>query len=399
MVTGTLIDGSLSTGDELELLPAGVSARVRGLHQHEEDAVTVGAGSRCAINLAGLERSQVGRGMMLGRPGDWRTSDRWLVHLRPARYEDGGPSERGAYHVHFGTGAWPAELRPIPNESGYAVIRLPEPVPVSVGDRFVLREVGRRAVVAGGQVIDPSPPRRRTTISASLGALRGIERATPDQQADMLLQARGVASLSDLSAWTRGGVPRTAIGGTAISSEFRSTLAERATTALSRFHETHPLRPGMPRAQLASELGVERALVDALIQEWEVIDSGATVAAKDFAAAPPAETAAAWERVEASLQEAGLTVPRIRDLGLDPEVLHVFLREGRLIRINDEFAFLPGQIETITTAVRSFEAPFSVADFRDALQLSRKYAVPLLEYLDAAGVTTRNGDVRSVRSV
>jgi len=397
VVTGTLIDGSLSTGDELELLPAGVRARVRGLHQHEEEADTVRAGSRCAINLAGLERTQVGRGMMLGLPGDWRTSDRWLVRLRSARYEDGDPSERGAYHVHFGTGAWPAELRPIPNESGYAVVRLPEPVPVAVGDRFVLREVGRRAVVAGGQVIDPSPARRRTTISASLDALRGIESATPDEQAEMLLGARGVVPLGDLSAWTGGGAPLTSIGGTAISPDFRSTLAERAATALSQFHEMHPLRPGMPRAQLARELDIDRAVLDVLIVDWPVIENGATVASRGFAAAPAADTAAAWARVESNLQETGLTVPRIRDLGLDPEVLHVFLREGRLIRINDDFAFLPTQIETITAAVRSFEAPFSVAEFRDALQLSRKYAVPLLEYLDASGVTARSGDLRSVR--
>lgn len=398
VVTGTLTGGSLSVGDELELLPAGVLARVRGLHQHEEEAKEVQAGSRCAVNLAGLDRTDVGRGMMLGRPGDWRTSDRWLVHLRPARYEDADPSERGAYHVHFGTGAWPAELRPIPGSDGYAVLRLPEPVPVAVADRFVLREVGRRAIVAGGQVIDPSPARRRADISTLLPALVDIVRATPDERAELLVQTKGLVDVGDLSAWTSGGSPQEVVGTLAISADYRRGLANRATASLARFHDAHPLRPGMPRAQLARDLNIDRTVLDELISDWPVIDDGATVASRDFTVAPGADIEEAWDRVEGTLNSAGLAVPRIRDLGLDPEVLHVFLREARLIRINTDFAYLPSQIEAIITAVHLLDAQFSVADFRDALELSRKYAVPLLEYLDASGVTSRDGDVRSVRT-
>ncbi len=397
VVTGTLTGGSLQVGDELELLPAGVSARVRGLHRHEEAVTSVEAGSRCAVNLAGLDRAAVGRGMMLGRPGDWRNSDRWLVQLKPARYEDGDPSERGAYHLHFGTGAWPTELRPIAGNEGYAVLRISEPIPVAIGDRFVLREVGRRTIVAGGQVVDPNPPRRRDAIAASLPSLLGIETAEPNRRAAMLLDVKGMVPTAALSAWTSGGEPSTTVGDVAISSDYRTDLAERAEALVARFHDSHPLRPGMPRAQLARELDIDRGLLDALISEWPVTDGGAVVALNAFTVEAGAGTEAEWARVKGSLEAEGLTVPRIRDLGLETEVLHVFLRDGRLTRISDEFAYLPSQIDAITEAARGLPAPFSVADFRDALGLSRKYAVPLLEYLDATGVTARNGDVRSVR--
>lgn len=393
VVTGTLTGGSLRVGEEVALWPGNRTVRIRGLHRHDHEAERVDATSRCAVNVVGLDKTEIERGAMLGRPNEWAASDRWLVHVRTARYEEEELSERGAYHVHAGSGSWPAELRPV--ETGVAVVRLSEEIPAAVGDRFILREVGRRRVVGGGQILDPRPDRRRARIATSLPLLEGILDARPDEAATRLLEVRGRALADELAAWTGGGhADAVEAGGTMISANVAQQLGERARTHVARFHESHPLRPGIPRSRLASELGIERTILDALLDEWGLRDDGATIAVAGF---EPAESDSSWRELARVLEADGLAVPRMRDLDVDPELIHLYLRQGRLVRVSEEFVFLARQIDDIEAAVRDLPMPFTVAQFRDSLDLSRKYAVPLLEFLDAKGVTQRRGDRRTLR--
>ncbi len=186
IVTGTLLEGPLTTGDQVELYPAGRTARIRSLQSHERSLETIEPGNRTAVNLSGVDTGEVGRGMMLGAPGQWASSDRFLVTLRTVRRLDDPLRDRGAYHLHLGSGSWPVRLRLIGtnelNGSGHALLTVTSPVPVAVGDRFILREVGRRAVVAGGRVLDPAPSRRHH--AQAIEALKGIYSATPDEQAE-----------------------------------------------------------------------------------------------------------------------------------------------------------------------------------------------------------------------
>ena len=124
-------------------------------------------------------------------------------------------------------------------------------------------------------------------------------------------------------------------------------------------------------------------------------ERGSAVAVEGFEATLGADLESEWGRIEKDLQAAGWSVPRVRELGIDTELLHVLLREQRLVRVSEEFVYLPSQLDEMVARLAELPDQFTVADFRDAFQLTRKYAVPLLEWLDARRVTVRSGDTRT----
>ncbi len=410
VVTGTLLGGSLTVGETVSVWPANRSVRIRGLHSHEETHHTVGPGRRTAANLVGITRDEIGRGSLLTNL-PWPTSSAFSVRLRAARYAD-EVGERGAYHLHMGAGSWPVELRPLfalqepgPGERGAGhemavLVRSETPLPVRVGERFILRETGRQSVVAGGQIIDPGAPRRAAQASLAFKQLERILAVDPDEAATMLLDARGVESVAALAGWTAGGQPQSGLrsGDVAISAARVQELVDGAVTSIATFHEQHPLREGMPIASLASGLGLE---IDAtrlvLATDQRIRDDGSSVALATFNAGltdrQEADLAAAIQQLES----AGYNVPKLTELGLDRELLHIALREERIVRVSDDLVFLPTQLTAIQAKLGGLSSPFGVGDFKDLIGVSRKYAVPLLEYFDASGVTRRVGNDRVLR--
>ncbi|MDH3398937.1 MAG: SelB C-terminal domain-containing protein, partial [Acidimicrobiia bacterium] len=168
---------------------------------------------------------------------------------------------------------------------------------------------------------------------------------------------------------------------------------------VTTFHRDNPLRPGIPKASLASRLEVDPAIVDVLVaSSAKLRDDGATVAVEGFGGALTGTQEATWGTLRATLQTSGLAVPRIKELGIDQELLHALVRENRVVRIGDELVYLPEQLDEITRRLAELPDQFTVADFRDTFGFSRKYAVPLLEYLDGKRVTMREGDLRRVRT-
>jgi selenocysteine-specific elongation factor len=405
VVTGTLTDGAVHLGDRLELWPGGRAVRVRGLQSHEQELEIVSPSSRCAINLAGLERQDVQRGSMLGLPGQWAPSDVILVDVRAARYVEDPLTNRGAYHLHLGSGSWPVTLRLVEGAelagSGAALVRLPEKIPVAAGDRFILRETGRRAVVGGGRVLDPAPSPRRADLLRSLATLREALDGNPNVIATALLAARHTEDLALLSAHSGGGVPSDAlvVKGRAMARKTAGQIADRAVATVRAFQDKNPLRPGIQKASLASGIGIDLDFLEALIDAGEVLrDDGATVATIEFEADIDVEQEAEWTAVRDTLQAAGLAVPRIKELSIDPDLLHALLRDKRIIRVGPDLVYLPEQLDDLGRRIRAMPTPFTVAEFRDHFELSRKYAVPLLEWMDAKGVTERDGDVRTVQA-
>ena len=403
IVTGTLLDGPLSTGDQIELYPTGRTARIRSLQTHEQSLETIRPGNRAAVNLSGIERAEAGRGMMLGVPGQWALSDRLIVSLRTGRRLDGPLRDRGAYHLHMGSGAWPVRVRLIGTSqlvgSGHALLTLNSPLPMAVGDRFILREVGRRTVVAGGRIIDPAPAGRNHREEVE--ALGHINSADRNKQAEMLLAWRGQETLNVLAAQTRGGVPADAthVGQAALAGKEEERLTRAAVEAVKRFQESNPLRAGIPKARLASQLRIDADLLNALISGSEQLgDLGAEVATSDFTTRLGPAELASWGQAQLKLAEAGLAVPRLSDLELDKELVHALVRDGLITRIGPDLAYLPGQIKEIVAGLAYLPGSFTVAQFRDHFQLTRKYAVPLLEWLDGEGYTVRDGDFRRVKS-
>lgn len=403
VVTGTLTGGEITVGDTLELLP-GPTVRVRGLQSHERPVEVARPGTRTAVNLSGVEREEVVRGSLLAGKGQERMTRRVLAAIRTVRSYDEGIGARGAYHLHAGTGSWPARLRPIGTDlverSGSVLVALDGDVPAAMGDRFILREVGRRAVVAGGRVLDPSPRGRMAGIEADLQRLLDAVDGSPDEKAQALLETRGSASLRNLGTDSGGGRPAVGLATeeTAVTTEEAGRIAAAALRVVSDFHSENPLRAGMPRASLASRLGVAGDVLDAVLRSADdLIDDAVTVRSARFSDSLGAEEEAEWERAVAVLTSAGFAAPRAEELGLDGELLHALVRSGRLVQVAPGLVYLPDTIEAVTRRLDDLSDGFTVAEFRDALGVSRRQAVPLLEFLDAGGYTRRDGNVRVVR--
>jgi selenocysteine-specific elongation factor len=280
------------------------------------------------------------------------------------------------------------------------MLHLSTPLSLKTGDRFIVREVGRRSVVGGGRVLDPHPGIRIAHVRESLEALRAVVDGSADDQASVLLEVRGRDSLARLSADSGGGTPERAViaGSLAVSEQSAAALSKESVRTVTTFHRDNPLRPGIPKASLASLLEVDAAVVEALVEASPSLrDDGATVAIEGFGGTLTSSQEKAWESLRTTLLASGLAVPRIKELGIDRELLHALVRQERVVRIGDELIYLPEQIADIVKALTGLPERFTVADFRDAFGFSRKYAVPLLEYLDARRVTMRDGDIRTVR--
>jgi selenocysteine-specific elongation factor len=400
VVTGTLLDGALTVGEEVAILPGGPRSRIRSIQSHEESVERADPGTRTALNLTGLDTSAVGRGAMLGRAGEWVPTTRTLVSLRTVRNLTAPIKDRGAYHLHVGSGSWPARVRLLDGPeligAGHAVITTRDPIPLVMGDRFILREVGRRAVVAGGRILEPEPPAR--VRSVDLATLEALLDSPPQAQAAGLLASRGAAAITRLAAHTRGGIaPHAIVGGAwALDPDEATRLTKKAVETVEGYQAANPLRAGMPKASLASRLDLDLELLGALLSRTDLLtESGTDVATSGFEVELDPAQRAAWEAASSRLQ-MGLTVPTIGELSLSTELVYALIRAGLLVRISADLVLLPAQAEEVVAGLRDLPDGFTVADFRDHFGVTRKYAVPLLEWLDSEGHTVRRGDGRTL---
>ena len=398
VVTGTLTGGTISTGDRLESFP-GEEIRIRGLQSHETAVDTALPGTRVAVNVVGADREDFERGTLLAAPGSIGMTRRFLTRLHTAPGVDTDISDRGAYHLHIGTATVPVRIRIIAGDPDVvAILTARTPVPLAMGDRFVIRDTGRRLVAGGGIVLDPFPVKRPSPSDVRL-----LSRAVGldvTARADALIAVHGSIEAADLERSSGGGTPT---GAVPVGSRYFSQDAFRdGGTSLhdtvASYHESYPLRPGLPKSEAASRMRAGAAFVAALVAaDPTLVDDGPTIRLTTFSPRLDAADEVSWERARALLA-ADLAVPRIADLDLEPEVMHALIRRGDLVRVRDDLVFLPEQIEGVTDRLSTLPERFTVAEFRDAFELSRKQAVPLLEWLDAEGWTRRRGDERTVRA-
>ena len=397
VVTGTLLGGPVEMDMRLQVYPGRREVRVRGIQSHERNHDRVEPGRRTALNLVGIDVEDLSRGAMLGGPKEWNETPRIAVEFRTARYVPDLPA-RGAYHLHVGSGAWQARVRAI--DEAVAIVDLEAPLPLAMGDRFILRDTGRRLVVAGGRVIDPAPRSARRLRSAA-APLRAAVSTSLDTRAAALLAARGRDTLENLRLDSAGGRPEDAVvaGRWAVSSAEVASLGKKLATVVADFHRDHPLRPGIGPSEASTRIGVDADVVSVLVSRDDTLASdGAHIRLASFTGVRSDRQQEDWARARGRLESAGATgVPRAEELELDAELLANLVREGELIRVSDDFVYLPDQVEDLVSVIRSMESPFTVSEFRDRSGLSRKYAVPFLEWADRNGVTVRLGDTRRVR--
>ena len=292
--------------------------RVRSLQSHEIDRETIEPGSRAAANLVGVDRHDLERGTLLAHPGSITMSGSFPCSAQlPAALSAGEVTDRGAYHAHLGTATVSARIRTLADaETPTVMVTATAPVPVTMGDRFILRDTGRRAVIAGGMVLDPSPTRKPSP--SDVVTLSDAVHFSPDQRADALVAVHGSIDADELDRSSGGGKPTGAVtvGARYLSPDVFSLRGRELQSAVEEYHARYPLRPGLPKSEAASRLRVDADLVAALVAASDdLVEDGPAVHRPDSHPRLGADDVAAWEAARALLS-ADLAVPRASDLGL-----------------------------------------------------------------------------------
>jgi selenocysteine-specific elongation factor len=386
VVTGTLPAGRIALGDELTLGDRAVV--VRGLQSMGQAREVVTGTARVAVNLRGVALTAVARGDALLSPGRWVLSD--LVDVRLAG--DPAADLPATLMLHAGSAAVLAHVRPLGTDT--VRLRLERPVPLRIGDRGALRDPGRHRVAAGITVLDVTPPvlRRRGAAAARAATLSTMD-GLADGAAE--LRRRRLVRVGDLRAMgAEPPAPPVAADWLADPdawAELGRALAELVATHAA----AHPLEHGLPVEAARQRLRLpDVRLVRALatgslsIQDGRVVPAGAGPAV-------PAGIAAALRAVTADLAAQPFAAPeahRLADLGLGPRELAALVRAGALVRVADGIYLLPGATTAAAATLRALPQPFTMSQARQALRTTRRVAVPLLELLDATGVTERFPD-------
>jgi len=422
VVTGTLISGAVQKDQEVELYPTARKLRVRGVQVHGSKSDRAVAGQRTAVNLADIDPAEIRRGFVLSVPGRFHPVTQLDVRLD--LLPSAPPLKRRApVHFHAGAAELEAEVRLLggravlePGASAYVRLVLSEPALLLPGDRFIVRRFSPVITIGGGVVVDLGERRYRRSEdpAARLDVLAG-----PDLAARLALLIRESAhgvSLPDLIARTGlraaeiSRVPLKAVPGRDwfVDASWWQSTRDRLVCAVRQFHTANPLQPGIAKQELrARELpDAPPFLLDALLADAkDLVVEGETVRSRAHKVTLKVDEEQARAAIERAFAESGLAVPSVAEVlarsGVEPArartLLAGLLREKRLARINDDLIFHHSAIDHLRALLAPRKAQrFNVAAFKEWTGISRKYAIPLLEYLDREHVTRREGDDRLV---
>jgi selenocysteine-specific elongation factor len=436
VVTGTLISGGIASGDEVELLPQQKLLRVRGVQSGGKAVERALAGQRTAVNLAGIEHTALQRGMVLATPGKFRATRRIDVRLEllPSAPK---LKQRSRVHFHAGTSETTAEIfifgqnELAPGQNALAQMRLQDQVLVLPGDRFIVRQFSPVTTIGGGTVLDALARRPMVRDTGRVAFLETLERGDRvETLAAMAERAAGGIGFQDIAArtaWLDDEIRDVARKLTASSrvknvaeplilipakafEEARQKIAAR----VERFHKENSLLPGISREDLRSGLGRRvraetfRAALEELVAQKKLELQGELVKRAGSSINLDADETRAKEQMEAAFAGAGLSVPAVKEvLGTLPveakraeKILQMLLRDKNLVRITPELIFhrdaLAHLKQRLSTYKKTKGERISVPIFKELTGISRKYAIPLLEYLDRERVTRRAGDERVI---
>jgi selenocysteine-specific elongation factor len=398
VVTGTLPAGTIGTGDELLAAPSMRRARVRAIQTLKEPAERVSGVARVAVNLRGVSPAALARGTALVTPGAWALTAAVDVRLAVSAAVARPPRE---LTLHVGTARTTARVRVLGGPA--ARLALDRPLPLHVADRVLLRVPGAapRApagsgrpswpAVTGATVLDVAPPPLRGR-GAAAAAARELASWPAVPGAAQVLRRHGLARRADLRAMGITAGPAPVAGDWVADPAHWAALADRLAALAAAHAARHPLAPGMPVDAARAALGLaDRRLVEALAAGRLACEGGVLRAAAEL----PDGLLAAVRRVRADLAGAPFLAPeagRLAELGLSARELAAAGRAGLLLRVSDQIVLAPGADAQAAGILAGLPAPFTTAQARQALGTTRRVAIPLLEYLDRAGVTERFAD-------
>jgi selenocysteine-specific elongation factor len=443
VVTGTLISGKIREGDELELLPPRVSVRVRGLQVHSKPVHEAHAGQRTAVNVAGVDTAQIERGMVLAPAGRLRPTqvvDVWIDVLTGASR---ALRSRSRIRFHIGAAEVLGRVRILesstqiaPGGGGFAQLRLETSVVAVHGDRFILRSYSPAATIAGGVILDPFATRHRgRELEQVVQLLRSLLSDNRAAQFAAFVQTAGerglrLADLAAATGWTNELLAQVAtevqaertvieLGGVYLARESLDRLRGAVSAELERYHKREPLARGMLRETLREKIfahalpEVFAGVIAQLETSGEVVSEKDIVRLSRHSVGLSEKDAELSKRIEQVYSTAGVEAPSVDEAltkagiaapqrAQGRKLLQLLIDDRKLVRIQGEMFMHARVIADLKTKLLTYasqhepERLIDVAAFKDLAGVSRKYAIPLLEYLDREQITRRAGDKRLI---
>ncbi len=426
VVTGTLWSGQLRVGETVTVQPSGLTCKIRNIQVHERDSQAAMAGQRTAVALQGVDKQQVMPGQVVVSTAMLKPTYMLDVQLRCVKSLKKNIHNRQKVHFHHGTATVLGYVILLdreeagPGDTVYAQMRLEEPIVVARGDRFVIRMYSPVVTIAGGVILDANPPKHKRFDAAALQLLERIEAGNVAEALSLLVAEARFCGLSPSEISRRFTLEleylhdmiaarpdlvmaddRQFVVHETVFNEIKQQLLDK----LQAFHAKFPLRIGAPPLEIQNELppilpeAIFQKAVHDLIAAGNLRERESLIAGKDFQVSLTEQDQRRCREVLTYFDQAGLMPPFIDEIPLkiEPEILHYLLAEGNLVRINRTFILAGSALRRIQDFLRQYFAAqpeLPVGIFRDQLGLSRKYAIPLLEYLDEHGLTRREGDIR-----
>ena len=433
VVTGTLTDGTLSVGDEVEALPSRQRGRIRGLQTHRHQVEKAIPGSRTAVNIAGIQAESLDRGEVLSHPGTYQSTRRLDAHLRLLGGVSRSLSHNAEVKVFLGASETVATARILSAENlaagqeGWVQLELHQPLVCVRGDAFILRWPSPPETIGGGAVLDPQPAGRHKRFDAEV--LASLEALAEGNPADLVLEAARALRASPLSEIVlrshlgrlsaegairdliqdgqlivlEPGAPTAESDLLALVSGEWQDLERRAVGLVLEYHRRFPLRTGIPRQELRSQLDLAPRLFNAalstLVSQGTLLEARNAVSSPAHRASFDQQQQAAVDQLMARFSSSPFSPPSVKECqeAAGAEVVAALIASGQLVQVSNEVVFRKGDYEALVAGVRRAihtHGQTTLAEVRDGFQTTRKYAQALLEHLDAKGITRRVGDAR-----
>lgn len=437
VVTGTLISGMLTLDQEIELLPGGKKSRVRGLHSAGSSVRRATAGQRTAVNVADIEVAEIERGMTVVPAGVFHSSERLdarITLLKSTR----ALKARSRVHFHCGAAERIAQVSLLdeqqlaPGKSAMAQLRLDAPVHLLPGDHFIIRQFSPVVTIGGGVVLDALAPRYRKRDTGRLERLAILESGSPDEVLYAIIaedeNGLDLAEAVARTGWLESEVRETARKlneaarirvvsqqpWIAVSSASMNALVLQIQQHVERFHAANPLVPGIAgqelRGRTAPRLRAEvfRAALEDLIHRRQIAISGDIVQRANRQVLLSEQESKVKKQIEREFERAGLSAPSTVEvfgrIDLDSaranKLLQMLIREKTLVKVTEELIFHASALQKLTALLSAYKREHGqrlpIAAFKELAGVSRKHAIPLLEYMDRTGLTRRSGDDRVI---
>jgi selenocysteine-specific elongation factor len=434
VVTGTLTDGALALGDEVEILPSGHKGRVRGLQTHKKKEERAMPGSRTAVNISGVALEEIQRGEVVVHPGQYQSTRRVDVRLRLLKDISTSLKHSAEVKVFLGTAETIASVRVLGADElaagkvGWAQLELRDPLVCVRGDHLILRRPSPGETLGGGIIVDPHPKGRHKRFDESV--LKSLESLAQGSPADVLLEAAlalGPASVEEVISRSRlepepaaSALEELLGNGMLVNMEDGSwrmespvitaaqwnALQEKALQIVREYHKSFPLRKGIPREELKSKLKLQSRMfntsVSRIVDQKQLMENGSFVALPSHDVTLNGADQAKVTGLMRKFAANPFGPPSVKECQAEvgEEVYNALIEMGELTAVSQEVVFRTKDYETMVAKVKSAIAQkgqVTLAEVRDLLGTTRKYVQALLEHLDAIGVTAREGDARRLK--